>query len=486
MESKKVSVKIKSSNFPDTGIPFKLKRVAPNKGDSEFKKEYEDFMSLCNSMDTSVFNSYRGFSVTDSEIDLELDVIKGTPRTFTFLGMSITEDLDVVIKGSNCCVSIQNLYNPKLFYARLSSVVTDKIVDDIPLDHVDNIIKGITQDNLRVAIESLKLENMFSMDASYSSAGVEKYISDIASMDSTKTLNFLDGIIKDIVEVKESLYSSVILNFVNEDTTVKSTLTLDTNYIKKLLYLGILDIFSLVIEKYKNVSKLLSTLDIFLSLMKKKYGREFVIKQIKDGIATGEYGDIGCFEGFAKDNSITGRDTQCSVAYDFLTNSAQLFKKNVATFTYPMEVYMTSMFDVPNKVDITQFSREDCLAYSVLDTLKYVDTELELAPKMYDMDNTDERDTYLKNVISGYKKKFNTFWKGTTIGDNANFDIDDSIIEKVLPIKQDSIDILGITKSIDADTDTDIEVSRVSFNTTNLMNVCVLVDRMLKLLIKKF
>jgi hypothetical protein len=174
---------------------------------------------------------------------------------------------------------------------------------------------------------------------------------------------------------------------------------------------------------------------------------------------------IGTLEGYCQDENIESRTLQCTLGAGLVGFFKSLSKHQGNTMTHPKSAYMSTMFEVPNDMDMSKVHDVDtCLSYSVLDALKFKDDDLVLVTDQYDMNNVDEREVFLKNVISGYKKKFSGYLH------DKGIDIDNTIIQRILPDNWDSVvDILNVGKKDNVlSSNTDVEISRVSFVKTSL------------------
>jgi len=459
-----VILELKASNFPETGIPFKLNKVLKyTKDNKQYKKDWEEFVEHCRSIkNVSDIDDFYSNSLDTTTI--EMQVFNGKPKTFKFLGMDVTEDLDVVIQGSYGTIFVGELYNPDIVSRILKNV---QRIDEAK---IDRIITGINKDTLLVAIENLKLGSM--VNAPDKMSGFDSS----AFSDDVKHFDFLKPVIDDVLNLGGMTYSSIVMNLVNTKISTGDVPT--EKEVLNAIYTGICTNWNTLIHRYYLVSRVISAYSMFLDLYGKLFGKDTTRKIVNQ--SSKPAGLIGCLEGYAKDSSIEGRTLSCTVAKDLIGSVMILNVAGNSTMKYPIETYMTTMFDFSNKVDITTMDKKTALAYSVLDGLKYTDEDLNLVSQNYDMNDPEEREVFLKNVITGYKKKFENF------NNDRGISIDDNIINAVIPVDNTSIDILNVAKSTDPNEVIDVEVSRVSFNKTNLLNACKLIARLTNILNAEF
>jgi hypothetical protein len=495
MNFKEVVLTFQEKNFIDTGLPvYKkintvtaklnprsegLKRVIPfTKENRQYKQEWQDFAetsSIVTNVSWNVFNDKNPFiEVTNDGVTLRLFVFNGKVKTFKFFGMDITDNLDVVIKGSMGMILVGNLSSEVIF--------KEKEIPDISQRNAAN--SSINFETIKLAVENLKLKNLYSLPNEYRivpdtrNDAIELTYNTYGG-GNQKDFTFADHIVKEISTGRDVL-SSIIIKY-SSKTGVEVN-KIDEKDMSRLVYARIGRSWSNLVDKYKIMSRVISAFDLFLSLHKKLYGVNETIDKVKKSIVSGEFGDIGCLEGYSRDDSIESRTLHCDLSSEFLISISKLNEVGKATLKHPITRYMMTMFDVPNSVDISKIrSRETCLSYSVIDALKYIDDDLIMVAKQYNMNNDDEKELFLKNVITGYKQKFSGYMK------ESNVDIDDEIINNILPQDINPVDILNVSKKEGlVGVNTDIEVSRASFNKTNLMICSKLIEKILKSVLKSF
>jgi hypothetical protein len=459
MDFKKVSLSFNADKeFKETGVPFKLKAPSElkwTKDNKQYREDYEDLVSMCSGIDLSDLG--KAVNVSGDSIQLNFEVSKGVSRTFKFLGMDINEDLDAVIVGSFGTVFVGNLSNS----AALKVFITKKMANESI--NAEKVVAGITKDGIRGSVEALKFKNLMSLPTQMDAGDVQVFSDGLGWFD------FLDNLLNDVKEVKDSGYSSIILNFLS-GALDKADESWDDEALKKAIYMSVSSWWHKLIERYILISKLLSAFDLFFKVRKNLVGLETTINDVKSSVTEGEYGDVGCFEGFSRAGAVDGRTFNCNIASSFMKNVSELFLYKNITFEAPIGMVMSTMYNYPNHMDITKMNKKSHLSLSVLDGLKYSDPDLEYVTSSYDMADADEQELLFRNIIGGYKKKFNTYLN------DSGLDIEDEIIKNAIPNDASSqIDILNILKTQVPEKDVDVEVSKVSFNLTNLLKACRLI-----------
>jgi hypothetical protein len=451
------------------------KGVSWNKEGKKYKEDYDSLFNMCESLKpTSSDNELEKMqlvigdvlSVDVDSVTLNLEVTKGIPKTFKFLGMDVTEDLDVVVVGSFGAVFVAQLFNTEVVEYLLQLVMPDH--------DFKKVLSGVSADGLRLSIENLKFKDLANLPTNTDSTPIQ------LTEDSLDWFTFLDNIIEDVKSVKESGFSSVVLNFIS-GALDSSDIAMDNTTLRKSIYYGICSLWKEILERYTHISRVVSIFDLFFRIRKGAYGLDSTIKGVKGSLSgESQFGDIGCFEGFCKDDAMDGRTFSCNIAKSFMASVGQLFLGGSTVLTVPTQLCMTTMFEYPNSMDITKYNRQSCLGASVVDGLKYIDSDLEYVTSSYDLTNDSERELLYRNVISGYQKKFRTF-----LGESG-LDVEDEVIRLAMPSHVGDIDILNVLNSKKVDTNVDVEVSKVAFNLDSFIKASRLVAKICDLLVKEF
>jgi hypothetical protein len=460
--------------FKDTGVPFiPLANPITGKPNKALKDEYDNLITTIKQFNTTNFEGTHIYTNSGADITVDLRTVNALPQTFKFLGMDVTENLGVFIKGSYISVYVGNLINPsKLKFATVDSTVA------VAPTLYPNLMKVLTPDTVKITIERLKHENFMTLDTSYSNP------THMHNNTESSGYDFLDPIV-DLMQkgVTENIpFLSVTLNYISGSFLKVTTADASEKDINTYVYETLLGYWNGLLDRYKQMSALLSAYSLFFDVLKRAFSYDKVAESIKLSLTQGSFGDIGCFEGFAKGGIIQGRQMSCDIADSLLSGISTCKSAGFATYDFPARIYATTMFDYPNTVDVSSLNLTECVSYSILDTLKFVDKDLELVTNTYDMNNSEEREVFLKSTIKCYKKKFENYTKDT-LGIGNEKSISNTIINNILPKDEASVDILNVNKTVDGTPQNiDVEVSRVSFNKTNLLKACHLIGKVLDML----
>jgi len=479
MDFRNVTLKMSKDGFSDIGSIGNVK--SPSKGaniDGKNKKEFEDFKKVCNKFGGEFSSSpyIKGVYSDDGvEIVLNFEASSGVPKTFRFFGMDVTDDLDVVVKGSMGVVRVGSLINYDVF-----SLLFKKIYPHMEDAVYRRMAESIDTESLKISLENFKFDFFMKLPPDMDNGGF------VLGEDNLDFFNFFDNLIDDMKSKSRGKFRSVVLNFISEADVPEDSKALDDMDIKDIkscVYGGMCRYFQELSSRYQWTSRVLAALDMFFNFHRKFYG----VLATSDLVSksTNGFGEIGLFVGFGK-NGIDGSSFDFEVSRSFLNNMVELFAKNNETkLGYPISNYLSTMFEHPVDYDVSSLSRREALAMSVLDGLKYIDEDLELDVDVYNLDSDEERELLLRSVVKNFRNKFNTFY------DDKGITLEEEIVNNVLPINKEDIDILGINlggekeRLLDNDGG-EVEISRVSFDKTNMMKACRLIGKVTKVLSKSF
>jgi hypothetical protein len=297
---------------------------------------------------------------------------------------------------------------------------------------------------------------------------------------------------------QSSGYRSVMINFARGSSLSSSDgFRSSLESLSKALGYYIQRILKHLITTSRDISYALKVVERYLDMHKELFGRDTTQEMVRDGTIVGDLassaltsdmsGDInlmGCFEGFIKEHLEEDFST-FRLADNFVDTSLNIFiNPDYATYNsitdkepylYALDDVALTMFDLPNDVDIDELSDEDIASYSVIDYMKYADEDLLLDPSnMSDIGKEDGKDRFLSSVVSTFNKKMTEMYEDPTI-------IGDAVVKNIIPDKVDSgIDILNVGKDQRAENYGDIEISRISFNRSNLIKSARLIAKVLQ------
>lgn len=484
-------------NATPIGNLLKLKPFTFTAKNRKYKAEYDEYRKTLESINFRdiINHNYMPDGIVEfdgaSEVVFNFLGYNGKEKTFRFLGMDVTNDLLAVIKGSYGSIIVAGLYMPNALidtdtYVNSSTGAEEflrgGIVDTFGIDKIENILNKVTKEDIKASIENLKFSNLSNIEESLNIA---------------PEINFLDNLTQKFLI--DSEYSSIVLQFIN--SKMDNPIDLSEKELQRVFYTLFGRYWKDVVSVYKVYSVLLSLIDKFLDLHKKLVGAddtEFYLKQnvfarMSKAEVDKDYGIFGNFEGYSQ-GELYSRNFDCDMASDFLrvlpekgaddTIGLSSYTRTYGeSLSYPLEMYMATMFEHDSDFDITSLSKQEMTALSVLDGVKYLDDDLELEPNLYDMKNEDERELFLKTAIVSYKKKFETYLRD----ENFNSNIDDAVISNILPKDESSIDILGLNDPNQIKKmDTDSYISQVSFDKTNLLKACRLIKKLSKMISNNF
>lgn len=283
-------------------------------------------------------------------------VLPYKPRTFKFVGMDITENLDVVIKFGNCAVLVDNLI------LGLNSYINEGI---------------ISSDNIRYFIENLKF------------GGFEEL--DINSLYSP--LLYGEGL-KNI--------KSIILNIIigtNEDYEDRES---------KDIMIKFNEYFRNLVKKYHAMYGLLKALSLYFKMIETLQGKD---KEVYERIiVSGNEDLLGRFEGICEDGSDMWKGIDQKMV------ALSLFSEKGINYIGKEDV-LAIMSEPSFDIDYTEVTVGEALSRSILDYMKYKDEDLVI--DTFDFEKED-RGILMKNIVKLIKKKFRDYGINNEVIDNVS------------------------------------------------------------------
>jgi hypothetical protein len=461
---------LSKNNFLETGLPFSgmSSNVKFTKTNRQYKDDYKQLVGLLNS--PSILNTRNwantrnegdsNFKLSDTSdgLNIEMRVANGNIPTFKFLGMDITEDLDVVVKGKVSMTYLGNL-----------------CTSDVPWNTDTKIVKPTIEnvDIMKEIIQSIKFDIMYALPSQDIDLGeLIKGLSDVV----------------DKVKKTDLSFKSVLLNYIHVNTTVSADASnLSDDEIGRILWGALCIIFDKFIGLYKLASKVLSILDTFFDMHSKIYGEMLTTTILKDSVSDKDsYGSIGAFYGY---NQSSGGFMNSNVGADmagiFVAEIADLSRNTNgvrrSSTSIDNKYLMASMFDLKGSEDLTKLSREDLLSYIVLDGMKYKDEDLIMIKDNYDLENEDDRDMFFKNTITSYRKLYKNYFK-------QGIFLEKNILDNIIPKDDTTVDVLKISDTSVPSSDLQLNntIKQVAFDTSNLITSCKLIDKINKILLNSF
>lgn len=407
---------------------FKGNKLVSDK--SYYKKKSKELLRQIQIADDECNLSYRlrnsdsgpfDVSFNHPNVDITFKISKGMPNTFKFFGMDITEDLDVVVKGSEYVVKVAS--------------IADVIKQTIEAYKYSEVISGYLcrEDVIRYILEYFKTLSNFN-DVPSIANDLEKIVGEKKLEKVIEDSEASNGFILNSESVVISLLSNdleeseVNLNIDGEYRHYKYSLS------KVLPYL--IEAFYRLAYSHKRYALLLEIIEQCQALLAEVYGDSASYKVIKGNSSLiSDVSSIG-FKGFKgfKGDSILDKYTVLSQGDKYLHSLNYSIRRNHSTIhdDFVNEDVLMTMVSSDNPDELYDMSQDELRTRILLDIMKYKDEDL----IFNDFGDIDE-ELLGKHIIR-------TLRRNSRLLDNYGIDVDTAL--DIVSDKEKRAEILDIVK----------------------------------------
>jgi hypothetical protein len=308
-----------------------------------------------------------GFSaVTYSSFTLAMRICPMEVPTFRFLGMDVTEDLDIVVPGTCGTILVSNLYD----------FIHDRLVaTNNPMSNT------FSKENLKVYLEKVKFGD-FTLN-SKDIEGNRKVFE-----------HFYEGGI-----LSSASFHSVVLNIVGEQATVN---VIPIDVCQEPFQLEVLNGVRKIGEAYSFLRGVIRYMDLYYKCYDDIIGGLNGVDLC--GSDWAEY-LVGKFRGYCDkpESMFEGEeDKYIRDGYVTLMSRKEASSYYDKTDNLTKDLLLSTMVKLSPDADFTEYSENDLVAYSVLDAMKFSDKDLVFS---YDS-NENNRGYICKNILKSVKRVF--------------------------------------------------------------------------------
>lgn len=529
MSSFELSINIKGSEFPELGCPTTpvkkvniVKGLKPSKFEKDtFKDDWGYYESDVNSLykdRVRKLDGVNGNDIKDDYMSLKLHFEKDISKTYKFMGMDIDEDFNAVIPIGSGAIVVANMAGigkgevEEKLGTKYKNTFSSKS-GKAQYDEATNIINRIDSNGFRRILTRVKCGGLFSCIKNISkNKGIDRDI-------------YLD--VKEYTDLLKNVAvssNSIILSIINEKEKKKNEIDLDSykkspgswdtdsdsnSDLEEIILARIFIYWSDVLNYYKSVHTLLSTLDLWSNLGKRALGDKDFNNRMGSccSIVDNETGEVTnrvvSFTGVSESFSIAGKELlfeEISNSYNNLAlsisgrgttdNSKFIEGEDAVDNLFKGNFDQTDVFVGQNN----KISLDEMQALSSLDSLRYIDEDAELSKSSYDMKDPYDRALYVKSAIRSYERNFKDFKPA------GSYDVPNTLAELVENDKIESNPIISYEEFLDkaeknAITDNDrqrdivtstMEELKAGLGRRDLMKIMKLVSKLSDRILKNF
>lgn len=391
-------------------------KKAYSKNTDDLKRDLGTFNSIFTklSFDSIVFDRTSGNQVTyveriaTNEYQVYLTVESGAVSTFKFLGMDITDDLNVYIKGAFCNVLVTNMFDD----------LGDRFQDFNDSNAGEYSVDNFNIGQLKVLIEDLKFgncsfisNNRYVWGSSLDAMGI-----DVTNTNTQAASNYHS--------LTMTYLKDKFVNTKSADTGTKSTRgTRDRESLRGMADQVFFQYFKNLTDTYIKLSTFLACMDKFFTWMdlsgmsSADWGtiRSNISAPITNGgvalPGADNYYMLGNFKGFCHNNdmlyansynmSLGAVNAIASATISYYASSTT--PNGIELDSFAVDSLMLSMSDQPDNFNYFDSTPQDKVALSMLDFIKYKDPDL--AIQGYDL----QRDSSI--VVKNLKQLLNQVFR---------------------------------------------------------------------------
>ena len=501
-------VNIDSNMFPTIGTPGNPKDDAklPKDVRREYKVGYANNTGMIDTIlskyDTDFgFDKISGSLYVSSKDDFSgnFEFTDEVLRTYKFLGMDISDDFRAVIPIGSGYVIVGDMFDRDALKYYLDSH-TEYHPD------LKNLIDSIDEMDVRKIATAMKTGTMYSI-----SKGVSMDINDTADY-SESIVNYFKGLGEELassnsnVGKEATLFSSIILNLVHNKESVVNAVSrgmsdLDETALAQQFFSLLTQYWGFVMDNYSRTVTALSCLDLWTYYGKRMMGERafnerLVTKnafELVDNI-TGEILEDRniSFTGVTRNLSVIGKYVELSSLSEEVKSMGSdlgksLFSSSLSDNILDIMQSMVPEEDFDYGVDgFTGLSLEEAQAFSILDSLRYIDEDAEFSKETYDMTDPEQRGLYVRSAIKAYERNFREFKPV------RSYDVTERMADLVENVGVESVKLTPIDKNdpdeynpTDLVTATEKEM-KINYDIQSMKKAFNLVRRSLEKVVKSF
>ena len=501
-------VDIDSNMFPTIGTPNNPKEDAklPRGVKREYKVGYTNSTTVINDVLTRFdtdFGLTAGtsslYSLSPDQFQANFEFTDDVLRTFKFLGMDVSDDFRAVIPIGSGYVVVGDMFDRDALKSYL-----DNSSDYHP--DVKTLVDAVDEMDIRKIVTAMKTGTMYSI-----SKGVSMDVQDINDY-SESIVKYFKGLGEELVSnnfdvgKEATLFSSIILNLVHNKESVVNAVSrgmsdLDETTLAQQFFSVLMQYWGFVIDSYAKTATALSSLDLWtyygkLSVGERAFNERLISKGAFDVVdnVTGElYQERNIsFTGVTRNLNVIGKYVELSNLADEVKSLGKdlgnsLFRSSLSDNILDIMQSMVPEEDFDYGVDgFTGLSLEEAQAFSILDSLRYIDEDAEFSKETYDMTDPEQRGLYVRSAIKAYERNFREFKPV------RSYDVTEKMADLVENVGVESVKLTPIDKNdpneyntTDLVTSTEKEM-QINYDIQSMKKAFSLVRRSLDKVVKSF